>query len=65
MFDYEKVCPQCGIENELHAIYCVLCSALLDKEEYEREESRKIADTLDQHVGIREKLVKLLSKNPS
>lgn len=66
MFDeINTICPQCGIENELHATYCAFCSARLDKEEYVREETRKMAELLNDNEEMRKQLIDLLQQSPS
>jgi len=62
MFDKVKICPLCGIENELHAVYCVTCSSLLDGEKFVREETKKMADLLTANEGMLEQLVNLLKQ---
>lgn len=63
MFDERNIiCPLCGIENELHAVYCVTCSSLLDGEKFVREETKKMADLLTANEGMLEQLVNLLKQ---
>ncbi len=59
------LCPHCHEENDLHVTYCYSCSASLDGEKYVREETRKMADLLNSHEGMKEELIKLLQQSPS
>ena len=63
--DIVTLCPHCHEENELHVTYCYSCSASLDGEKYVREETRKMADLLNSHEGMKEELIKLLQQSPS